>query len=76
MARMISIGSGTHGAVAHARSQRQTHRIGKDLLRLECVDGEHGQIADEQEGDNLSTGLAAIVLWQVDATARYIVDEQ
>lgn len=53
-----------------------TYRIGEYFLSFECVDGEHGHVADEKEGDNLATGLAAIMLRQVDTTTRYIGNEE
>lgn len=43
-------------------TDRHTHRIGKDLLRLERVDGKHGNVTDQQEGDNLTARFDAVVL--------------
>lgn len=53
-----------------------TYGIGENLLGLEGVDGEHCHIADEEEGDDLTAGFAAIVLRQVDAATGHVRDEQ
>ena len=52
------------------------HGIGRDLLRLERVDDPHGDVADEEEGDDLPAGLAAVVLRQMDPPARDVGDEE
>ena len=53
-----------------------TYGIGKHLLRFECVDGEHSDVDDEQECDDLPTRFAAIMFGQMNATTRNISDEQ
>lgn len=45
-------------------------------MSFECVDGEHGHVADEKERDDLAARLAPVVLRQVDATAGHVRDEQ
>jgi len=52
------------------------HRISNNFLGLESVDHPHGHVADQQESDHLSAGLAAIVFRQVNSPARYISDEE
>lgn len=51
-------------------------RVRHHFLRLERVDHPHGQVADEQEGDHLPAGLAAVVLRQVDPSAGHVRYEQ
>jgi len=46
--------------------------VRNDLLCLKCVDHPHGNIADEQKCYHLAPWLAAVMLWQVHATARHI----
>lgn len=46
--------------------------VGNDLLCLKRVDHPHGNVADEQKCDHLSPWLAAVMLWQVHATARHV----
>lgn len=53
-----------------------TYGIGENLLGLKGVDGKHGHIANEKEGDNLATGFAAIVFRQMDTATRHIRNEE
>jgi hypothetical protein len=46
--------------------------VGNDLLCLKCVDHPHGNIADEQKCHHLAPWLAAVVLWQMHATACHV----
>lgn len=54
----------------------ELHRVGDDFLGLEGVDHPHSHIADQQESDNLSAGLATIVLGQVNPPARHVGNKQ
>jgi len=54
----------------------QLNRVGDHFLSLEGVDDPHGDIADEQEGDNLSARLAAVMFRQVHAATSDVCDEQ
>lgn len=53
-----------------------THGIGEHLLRLERVDGEHRNVADQQESHDLAAGLAAVMLGQMHTTTRHVRNEQ
>lgn len=45
-------------------------------MRLEGVNRKHGNVANQQECDDLAARLDAVVLGQVDAAARNVRDEQ
>lgn len=44
----------------------ELHRVSLHLLRLESIDDPHGDIADEEECDDLTAWLGTVVLWKVD----------
>lgn len=52
------------------------HRISVDLLSLKSIDYPHGHVADQQERNNLSTRLAAIMFRQMNPPARHIGDKE
>lgn len=54
----------------------QLDRIRLDFLCLKRIDDPHCDIADQQEGDHLSSGFGAIVFRKVDTATRDICYEQ
>lgn len=69
-------GDPLHNGPSEEPVEIKLHRIGDNLLGLESVDHPHGHVANQQESDYLSAGLAAIVFRQVNSPARYISDEE
>lgn len=54
----------------------ETHRIRDNLLGFKGVNCNHRNVADQQESDNLTSGLRSVMFWQVNATSRHVGDEQ
>lgn len=65
-----------HDSPGQESVEIELHRVGDDLLGLEGVDHPHSHVADQQEGDNLPAGLAAIMLRQMNTPARHVGNKQ
>lgn len=50
--------------------------ISDDFLCFKGVDGDHRDIANQQECDDLAAGLGAIMFWQMNSSTSDISDEQ
>lgn len=53
-----------------------TYWIGDNFLRFESVDRNHCNVADQQECDDLTTWLGAVVFGQVHSSTCHVCDEQ
>lgn len=69
-------GDPLHNSPSEESVEIKLHRISDNLLGLESVDHPHSHVANQQESNHLSTGLAAIVFRQVNSPARHISDEE
>lgn len=53
-----------------------TYWIGDHFLSFKCVNGNHCNVADQQESDNLATRLWAVVFWQMHSATCHVGNEE